>query len=470
MKNPGMRQALTSIDQLCAMTGAIADGIGALAISGFATDSRQVEPGDVFIALRGEHHDGHHHVQQAASRGALAALVSQPVAGAGEITCLTVADTGVALGLLASMWRQCFSLPCLAVAGSNGKTTVKGMLASILAAEFGEQAVLATRANDNNGIGVAQTLLRLRDYHRGAVVEIGSNHPGEIAPLALMVRPDVAVITNAQRDHQAHFQSVTQTALENASLLSALLHDGIAVLPADDAFLPRWRGVAGQRSVLTFGYGSNADVWLHELHTTPSGSRFNLRGRESIDDIHLYCMGRHNALNAAAAAAAALAAGISADSIRRGLGLYAPAAGRLRRRQCSDGLQIIDDSYNANPDSMMAALDVLAAQPGPRWAVLGDMGECGERAPQFHKAVGRHAQQLGIDRVLTLGAEAPAIASASGASGLHCTDPDTLLLALSDCPPTATVLVKGSRHMRMERVIEALLQARRVEAAGLARG
>ena len=423
------------------------------------SDTRSLRAGDLFIALRGERFDAHDFLLQAKQAGAVAALAERGIAEAG-LAGLQVADTRTALGDLAAAWRAQFGLPLIAVTGSNGKTTVTQMIAAILAAWHGD-AALATQGNFNNDIGVPLTLLRLRAEHRAAVVELGMNHPGEIAQLAAWAAPTVALVNNAQREHQEFMASVEAVARENGAVITALSADGVAVLPSADAFAPLWRGLAGARRVLSFGLRGEAaaDVsieadwagehWQAELQTLYGATRFEL-----------HAAGRHNLHNAAAAAASALAAGCPPGAVARGLAAFRPVAGRSQLKTMQRGgrtLTLVDDSYNANPDSVRAAIDVLASLPAPRWLVLGDMGEVGDEGTAFHREVGAYAQACGIDALWTVGTLSTH-ASAAFHGARHFPEVAELLGALADAPPFASALVKGSRFMKMERVVAALLR------------
>lgn len=423
------------------------------------SDTRSLRAGDLFVALRGERHDAHDFLFQARESGAVAVLAERGILEAG-LSGLLVRDSRAALGALAAAWRQRFDLPLVAVTGSNGKTTVTQMVAAILHAQVGAGA-FATVGNFNNDIGVPLTLLRLRDdevtAHRAGVVEIGMNHPGEIAPLAAMAAPTVALVNNAQREHLEFMADVRSVALENGAVFGALAPDGVAVFPADDAFTPLWRELAGARRTLTFALEGEADLrarcdwradhWAVTLHT-PAGEC----------DLRLRVAGRHNVKNALAAAACALAAGCSLDAVCTGLEAFTPVKGRSQVLRIVFGgrdATLIDDSYNANPDSVRAAIDVLAAMPGPRWLVLGDMGEVGDQGPALHAEVGAYAKTCGIDFVWVVGALSIAAAQAHGAAR-HFESTAALVAALSDAPAAAAIVVKGSRFMKMEQVVAAI--------------
>jgi UDP-N-acetylmuramoyl-tripeptide--D-alanyl-D-alanine ligase len=432
------------------------------------SDTRSLRAGDLFVALRGENFDAHDFLAQAKKAGAVAAIAQRGLADA-RLTGLQVADSLLALQALAAAWRARFDLPLIAVTGSNGKTTVTQMIASILRAGFGASA-FSTEGNFNNHIGLPLTLLRLRDdshtRHRAGVVELGMNHPGEIALLARIAAPTVALVNNAQREHQEFMATVEAAARENAAVIEALGSGGVAVFPADDEFTPLWRQLAGARRVLTFALqgATGADVhgesawqgsqWAVQLHTPAGDAPFALR-----------MPGLHNVKNALAAAAAALAIGVPLPAIVQGLQAFEPVAGRSklhRRIWRGAALTLVDDSYNANPDSVRAAIDVLAALDGPRWLLLGDMGEVGRQGPAFHAEVGDYARQRGIDRLWTVGAlcvhAAVAYGQSSAQPARHFDSVDAMLAALAQADGARAALVKGSKFMRMPRVVQALLQ------------
>ncbi len=479
-----------------------------IAFDRISTDSRTVGPGDLFVALKGENFDAHDFLDQIAERQATAVLVSRSPADS-SIPGLRVTDTRVALTDLAHGWRAKFALPLVAVTGSNGKTTVKGMIASIFVAAVGEGARLATAGNLNNDIGVPLTLLRLNGSHKLAVVELGMNHPGETELLARIAQPTIGLINNAQREHQEFMSTVEAVALEHASVIHALPDGGHAVFPADDAYAGIWRVAATDRQIVDFALEQDELVESGDAPAptppTEHGSRrararasalppidreavahAAVRGRRLPDgrlhidtpagaiDVALNVIGDHNLRNALAAAAAAYSAGVSLDAIQAGLEGFEPVAGRLQRKQAKrapfEGIAVIDDTYNANPDSMRAAIAVLAAAASPRVLVIGDMGEVGDYSAAFHREIGEFAREQGIDAMYALGAESLASVQAFGAQARHFETLDALLEALLAAPldvthavsgtagetPRGTILVKGSRFMRMERVVQAL--------------
>ena len=415
------------------------------------TDTRSLQAGDLFVAIRGERFDANDFLAQAKTAGAVAAMAERGLADAG-LAGVEVTDSRVALGELAKAWRVRHPVPLIAVTGSNGKTTLTQMIASVLRAWKGD-AALATQGNFNNDIGVPLTLLRLRPEHAVAVVELGMNHPGEIAALAAMAQPTVAVVNNAQREHLEFMATVEAVAHENGSVLGSLSLDGTAVFPADDAFAPLWRELAAGRRVISFAASGAADVTASAQW---QGSAWAVQAQTPAGPLvfALHIAGRHNVKNAQAAIACALAAGVPLEAIERGLAAFEPVKGRSRAMALRLGGQdvtVVDDTYNANPDSVRAAIEVLADLPGPRLLVLGDMGEVGEQGPAFHAEAGAYARALGIDTLLTLGD------MAQGMGGLHYVDIDSLNAAvLRALPGVRSVLMKGSRFMKMERVVTAL--------------
>jgi UDP-N-acetylmuramoyl-tripeptide--D-alanyl-D-alanine ligase len=493
-----MRGTLEELNEALAASMAEVRMTRDAAFEGVSTDSRTVQAGALFVALRGETFDAHDFLDQVAARN-VAAVVVEKLPENFPLPALVVPDTLAALGRIGNAWRSQFDIPVIGVTGSNGKTTVKEMIACILAAAFGEEARLATQGNLNNEIGVPLTVMRLTGAHKAAVVELGMNHPGEIARLAAIAAPTVALVNNAQREHQEFMHTVEAVARENGSVLAALPEGGVAVFPGDDEYTGLWRGLAGGREVLTFGLSDACDV---RARYTPNSFGADIvvsvtpsfpRKRESMlseqksdepqdlklsmdprfhgdddgangDDgttftIHLSAAGEHNVRNALAACACALAAGIPVDAIVRGLEAFAPVSGRLQRKQAAVGATVIDDSYNANPDSVRAAIDVLAGAAAPRILVLGDMGEVGTQGPQFHEEIGAYAASRGIESVLVTGALARHM---TGAGAQHFEQFDDLLAALDKqlgSKSDATVLVKGSRFMKMERVVQHLVQS-----------
>jgi UDP-N-acetylmuramoyl-tripeptide--D-alanyl-D-alanine ligase len=458
-----MNDSLASLHALLQsrLPGARLHGDGAVAIRRVHSDTRTLELGDLFVALRGERHDAHDLLPQARAAGAAALLAERGVAASG-LPGMEVDDSLRALQQLAAGWRSRLVLPLIAVTGSNGKTTVTQMIGAILRAWVGE-AALATAGNLNNHIGVPLTLLRLDAGTRAAVIELGMNHPGEIAELAALAAPTVALVNNAQREHQEFMHTVQAVARENGAVIQALTDDGCAVFPADDAYTPLWQALAGARRVCRFGRGGEVDGegrwagdhWRLRLRT-PAGER----------DCALHIAGAHNLRNALAAAAAAFAAGAPLAALAAGLEDFRPVGGRSAARAIAwqgHAATLVDDSYNANPDSVRAAIDVLASLPAPQWLLLGDMGEVGSQGAAFHAEVGAYARERGLLRLWCAGPLSAATAQAFGAGAQHFADTQALLATLSepliDKPDAASLLVKGSRFMRMERVVQALAAA-----------
>ena len=443
-------------------------GQGAARFARVVTDTRTLVPGDLFVALAGERFDANDLLADALSKGAVAAIChvgACPKLSTTDLPRIEVADSKKALGSLAAAWRARFTLPLVAVTGSNGKTTVTQMIASIFQT-WKPQTMLATEGNLNNDIGVPLTLLRLTAGHEVAVVELGMNHPGEIAYLAKMTQPAVALVNNAQREHLEFMSTVEAVALENGAVIGSLPDAGVAIFPADDAFCNLWRSMAGKRTSWTFAvepFGNistppdvscKTPVWQDGVWrvqaTTPAGAL----------DYSLAIAGLHNVKNSLAAITCALAAGVPLSAIGQGLGSFTPVKGRSRalslqanERTCT----VVDDTYNANPDSVRAAIDVLAGLPGPHLLVLGDMGEVGEQGPQFHAEAGDYARERGIEMLFTLGSLATSASQHFG-SGKHFDSIDSLnAVVAAEWPQYASALVKGSRFMKMERVIEAMV-------------
>ncbi|NDC60858.1 MAG: UDP-N-acetylmuramoyl-tripeptide--D-alanyl-D-alanine ligase [Betaproteobacteria bacterium] len=421
------------------------------------TDSRTAEPEDLFVALQGERFDAHAFLPQLAAQGVRVAIARQGLAQAG-LMGLEVNDTSSALAQLASAWRHQFAIPMIAVTGSNGKTTLTQMLASILTAWKGEHA-LSTQGNFNNHIGVPLTLLRLRSHHEVAVLELGMNHPGEIEQLANWTAPTVAVVNNAHREHQEFMQTVAAVARENGMVIKALPAKGVAVFPNTDAHQAVWRELAAQHPIMDFG---DRQATVHAISATWQGLHWSLKIHTPLGpvDTQLAVAGEHNVHNALAACAAALSAGVPRQAIQTGLAQFQAVAGRSRPLSllvAGQRITLIDDTYNANPDSVKAAVELLAMSPAPRLMVLGDMGEVGSQGPAFHDEVGRYAKQQGIEHLFTLGELSQHSANAFHGAQHGQTMEDIQRMVKQRLPEVATVLVKGSRFMRMERLVEHLL-------------
>ena len=439
---------------------------GDIVFQAVSTDTRTLQPGDLFVALTGENFDGHTFITDAIAKGAGAILISAllEVNAGVKVPALRVADTRLALGQLSAAWRARFSIPVIAVTGSNGKTTTKEMLAAI----FGQRgSVLATQGNLNNDIGVPLTLLRLRKEHRYAVIEMGASHPGEIAYLSRLACPTVAVITNAAVAHLGGFGSLDEVARTKGGIYEGLADTGVGVVNADDTYASMWRAIVDGRRCVTFGMRTATDVHVEmdsikcNMNVESITTGFEMHTPVGDVTIALPLLGTHNVMNALAASAAALAAGATLDDICHGLQSMEPVKGRLTIKSGIHGVRIIDDTYNANPPSVRAAIDVLAVATGQKVLVLGDMGELGDDAPAFHVQIGVQAQAAGINRLYTTGDLSRLAAQSFGDGGHHYATHEALITALVGELPalgvSTTVLIKGSRFMRMERVVEAVV-------------
>lgn len=429
-----------------------------------STDSRKIKAGDLFIALRGEHFDGYEFAAKALQDGAVAVMVNagsyeaKPAALDPQSPVLLVEDTRLALGQLAASWRRRFDIPLVAITGSNGKTTVKEMLTSILRAAAGsEDAVLSTKGNLNNDIGMPLTLLQLNAQHRYAVIEMGMNHPGEIDYLTRIACPDVALINNASGAHLEGLGSVEAVASAKGEIFGGLNDHGTAVINADDAHAPLWRSLAGTHDLLEFALDCSADV-CGQWQPEGAGLRLDAQTPQGGFTVLLQVPGEHNARNALAATAAAIALNVPLETIAAGLEKFSGVAGRLQRKAGRNGATLIDDTYNANPASMRAAIGVLAQQAGKRVFVLGDMGELGEGAAAFHAEIGTDAKRAGIEKLYALGELSRNAVREFGNGARHFGDIEVLLTELDrELDADTTVLVKGSRFMKMERVVQACM-------------
>ncbi len=425
-----------------------------LKIGSLSTDSRSLQTGDLFVALQGPSFDGHDYVQAAAKNQACAAMVSRQVAT--SLPCLQVADTRLALGRLAGLWRDRAAARVVAVTGSNGKTTVKEMLAAILA---NQGSVLATRGNLNNDIGLPLTLTRLQ-AEKFAVVELGANHVGEIDYLSRIAHPDVAVLNNAGRAHLQSFGSIEEVARAKLEIINGLADDGVFVFNADDRFADMWRQAATDYRQLTFAVQQSADVSSEpcpmrvKWHEQGFSSEFEVTTPVAAMRLNLQLVGEHNRLNALAAVAAAQALGIDEQAIVDGLSQLQPVSGRLCLKQGCHGSRLVDDSYNANPDSVSAALQVLASAPGRRSLVLGDLGELGVDEIALHAEIGELAKAAGIDKLFTCGVLSEAASRSFGKGARHFRDHDRLIDALLEhMDAEDSLLIKGSRAAAMDQVV-----------------
>ncbi len=427
-----------------------------LSFSSVSIDTRGMRQGDLFIAIKGRKFDAHDFLETAAHQGAVAAMIARETGV--DIPTVTVGDTRIALGDLAREWRRRCNVPVIGVTGSNGKTTVKEMLAAILAVE-GE--VLYTRGNLNNDIGVPLTLLRLNTQHRYAVIEMGANHAGEIAYTASLALPDVAIVTNAGSAHLEGFGDLQGVARAKGELVQGLAESGVAILNADDRFFEFWRKLAGGKRVIAFGLGASADVRATdiEMRRTPDGfsNRFSLLHRDAKTPITLRLAGRHNVCNVLAAAGAALALGIEIDRIKQGLEGLVPVHGRMQPVAGLHGSLLFDDTYNANPSSFTAAIDVVAQLTGELWVILGAFAELGESSAALHEEVGRYAKMHGIRHLLATGTDAARAVECFGDGGIFFDNQQDMIEASKTMLNSNVIaLVKGSRSQKMERVIEEL--------------
>jgi UDP-N-acetylmuramoyl-tripeptide--D-alanyl-D-alanine ligase len=443
------------------LPGSILFGDPNIVITRVHTDTRSIQVGDLFVALSGDQYDGNAFVEEAIAKGAVA-VISQHGLHAKHLQGLEVVDTKLALGTIAASWRALFNLPFIAVTGSNGKTTVTQMLASILRAHAGEQS-LATVGNLNNDIGVPLTLMRLNSRHNIAVVELGMNHPGEISYLSNMVKPTVVLVNNAQREHLEFMVSVEAVAHENGSAISELPIDGIAVYPADDAYSDVWKKLAKGRETWTFSLdGKDKDVTVHCLEAIWTSGQWHVVVETHAGKIsfNLHVAGRHNVKNALAAITCSLATDIPLKTIEAGLQAFSPVKGRSFTQSIRvDGRDVllIDDTYNSNPDSMKVAIDALAEMTGPRLIVMGDMGEVGEKGLAFHAEMGEYAQKKDIQHLFAFGTVSQeAVKFFKGAQHFQTIEAlnSAVLLQLGS---VQSILVKGSRFMKMERVLQHIL-------------
>ena len=427
--------------------------------TGVSTDTRSLKANDLFIALQGPSFDGHEFIEQAQLLGATGFVVSKD--GCEHVPHVRVEDSRKALGAFAASWRRRFTIPLAAITGSNGKTSTKEMLAAIMRVKHD---TLATSGNMNNDIGVPLTLLKLKCSHQAAVIEVGTNGPGEIPYLTSLVTPTVGVITNAHSAHLAGLGSLEGIAEEKGALLAGLAPDATAVLNADDRFAAYWQERAGSDTVLTFGEHADADFRFEELEQSVDGVSaqlsFTLNTPAGSRRMMVPMAGRHNVINATAAAAAAYAMGAGLDEIEKGLAVANGIAGRMQMHTASCGARIIDDSYNSNPASARAAIRFLAEQKEPGWLVLGDMGELGSNAPDMHASIGKIARELGVERLYAVGPHSRAAVAAFGEDARWFESLDELEDVLSkELSNGINVLIKASRAMRLERLTEALCRA-----------
>ena len=445
-------------------------------ISRVGSDSRQIDAKELFVALTGDRFDAHDFLSDVAKAGATGVLISNQDKCPESLPAVCVADTRIGLGVFAKAWRANHPIPLALVTGSNGKTTVKEMIASIFRAAVGEAHTLVTKGNLNNDIGLPLTLLKLSSTDRLAVVELGMNHPGETAQLADIAQANIALINNAQREHQEFMATVAAVAQEHSDAIRALPKDGIAVFPADSEFVNVWQEAAAGRKIIDFVLQSGQST----LQAAVMGRLLN-NGHVHVQtelgsiEIQLNTLGSHNARNALAASAVAIAAGLSLENIKQGLESFSPVNGRMQAKKIDPNHTLIDDSYNANPDSVRAAIDALKQSGNISWLVLGDMGEVGNQGPEFHREVGAYAAEQGVNKLFALGEQCQfAIQGFDDVqknglptpSAKHFAEMDSLIEQLRDALHAQStgsnehlnILVKGSRFMRMERVVQALLE------------
>ena len=450
-----------TLNELCiAISGQLVGASGNEHFEEISTDTRTLHPGCVFFALRGEKFDAHDFIEEAVRAGATCAVVEKllPV----DISQIQVRDSRRALGLAAAHWRSKFKIPVIAVTGSNGKTTVTQMIAKILEEAVGEKERLATQGNFNNEIGVPLTLFRLRPEHQFAVLELGMNHTGEISYLSQIAKPTVALVNNAQREHQEFMGSVEATAEENGQTILALEDSGVAIYPSTDECAPIWRLMAAEHARIEFGINGEGDI-TGKYKANPDGLTLDVSIQgDQVFTAKLQVFGLHNAHNAMAAISASHAAGIDILHIQKGLESFRPVKGRCVPRRSADGATIFDDTYNANPDSVLAAIDLLASMGGTQILVLGDMGEVGDQAVEFHLEVGQHAAQQGISHVFSLGdlSQHTTVAfnqEGKTVHGIHFSSVGELIERVKTLSnPDVKILVKGSRFMKMEKIVEAI--------------
>ena len=449
----------------------------------FSTDSRKIKKDDFFIALVGEQFDGNHYLHDVMKKGASGALASHQDSIPTDFPVLLVDNTLLAMQQIASSWRSELGTSIIVVTGSNGKTTVKEMIASILKEAFGSSNVLATIGNLNNEIGLPLTLLGLESHHAMAVLELGMNHPGETRILAKIAKPNIVLINNAQREHQEFMHTVEAVAKEHADAIQELSLDGVAVFPADSEFTAIWKTTSNTKKYIDFSLAKDVEQGIGKVYgswTSEGTLTILFRNNEPASSkvtVKLNTLGDHNAKNAIAAAGVAHAAGIDVKAIQKGLENFIPVEGRMRSHQLpSFGARscLIDDSYNANPDSVLAAIDVLAKLPGIRWLVLGDMGEVGDQGDRFHTEIGSYAQSKGIDYLYATGNLSIHSIEAFNAPnkksknerGVHFVEQENLVKQLKanlnehqkNVDQQIALLVKGSRFTKMEKVVHALLK------------
>lgn len=442
------------------MLSEIAPALGAIhsgenvKITGITTDTRKIKAGSLYIALSGERFDGHDFVKNAQEQGASAVIIEKPVNS--NLPSLRVTNTRKALGDLAKFWLQRFDLPVIAITGSNGKTTTKEMLKSILTEETSAAEVLANEGNLNNDIGVPLTLFNLQAQHRYAVIEMGANHRGEIAYLTSIAQPSCATITHCAPAHLEGFGSIEGVALTKGEIFSNLKTDGVAIINNDDKYATLWKQLAAPHTIQTFALNNSADVTAIKLQINDNSSNFTLKTQSGETAIHLPLPGQHNIMNALTASACALACGCSLKVIQQGLQNMQAVKGRLQVSKVNN-ITLINDTYNANPASLNAALAILNKHPSPAWLVLGDMNELGSQSANFHKEAGELARKMGVERLWAIGELSNHTVKAFGKGAQHFENHQDLIKSIrNQLSPQTTILIKGSRGMQMEKVVNAL--------------
>lgn len=425
-----------------------------ITVKGISTDTRTIKGGELFIALKGPNFDGQSFVDAAIEKGAVACLVQDKIDAQNFIV---TKDTHQALGLLAKAWRQKFNKPVFAITGSNGKTTVKEMIASIVSQE---QSIMATIGNLNNDIGVPLTLFRLNDDYDAAVIEMGANHSGEINYLTNITQPDIAIITNIGAAHLEGFGSIENTAKAKGEIFNGLKKTGTAIINADDPFYDYFKDITTEYKVLSFGYKNKADVSC-QCESNTKGSHLKVTTPKGDCEINLKLLGAHNVINSLAAIAAAVAANVSLEQIVQGLECLKPVNGRLQMKQGLNNSRVIDDTYNANPSSLHAAINVLHDFSGKRFLALGDMGELGDDTDELHIEAGSYAKKSGVTSLYSFGKLAAKAAKEFGGNGFCYDKHEDMINALRDeLSQDVTLLVKGSRSMHMENIVNALTAER----------
>jgi UDP-N-acetylmuramoyl-tripeptide--D-alanyl-D-alanine ligase len=431
---------------------------GNITVSTVSTDSRSIQKGDFFVALQGPNFDGHEYADEVVNQGACGLLVNRSLET--SVPYVVVEDTLQALGLMGQFNGQKISVPTAAITGSNGKTTVEEMLASILAEQG---AVMKTQGNFNNHIGLPLTLLQIKQSDDFAVIEMGANHPGEIEYLTNLTRPDVAVITNAGDAHLGGFGSREGVAKAKGEIYGGLSSDGIAVINADDKYFSYWKGLNENRNIKTFGFNENADVSTcqDEIAVSFAGEKFKtefvLQYHSLSESVCLALAGRHNVSNALAAAAVALSLGVDLKKVAAGLAKVQPVNGRLKPGSGLNGVRVIDDTYNASPSSLAAAIEVLIDCEGERWLVMGDMGELGDDSLALHYSVGELAKEKAVDKLFAVGPQMQQAVKAFGHGAKHfANQADMVDYLCQNVHSGIVMLVKGSRAQYMENIVNGL--------------